>query len=442
MASVAPLLTLRRLFAVLVLFSTTRFVWNGWVDTQVLDPIWTFPFDGFEWLPRPSKAGACVLFVGMILGGLMLLAGRTAKIGAALFFVCFTYVELLDKSNYLNHYYFVSLVAFMLCWLPTTSKTPQVPRLSVTSIRLLLAVVYFYAGLAKLNPDWLFNAQPLAMWLPQHSSFPVLGPLFATREVAFLFSWAGAAFDLFAPFALFSDRIRPYFYPVLVTFHVLTWILFPIGVFPWVMIASTTVFFRDEWHVRVWRRLPWASWHVPEANGKLSEATWSPFQRAMVWLFLGVQLVFPWRTVAYEGSMYWHESGYRFGWRVMLMEKAGWATYYIQNDQGEEREFPVGDFLTPNQEKMMATQPDLMLATAKHIQEIWNDAKGENVRVRAEVWASLNGRRSQLMIDPFVDLTALKNDWGQRTFVLPLDSVIHPRKYEALKDSLRDARGW
>ena len=79
------------------------------------------------------------------------------------------YVELLDKSNYLNHYYFVSLVAFMLCWLPTTSKTPQVPRLSVTSIRLLLAVVYFYAGLAKLNPDWLFNAQPLAMWLPQHT---------------------------------------------------------------------------------------------------------------------------------------------------------------------------------------------------------------------------------------------------------------------------------
>lgn len=442
MASVAPLLTLRRLFAVLVLFSTTRFVWNGWVDTQVLDPIWTFPFDGFEWLPRPSTAGAWVLFVGMILGGVMLLAGRTAKIGAALFFVCFTYVELLDKSNYLNHYYFVSLVAFMLCWLPTTAKTPRVPRLAVTSIRLLLAVVYFYAGLAKLNPDWLLNAQPLAMWLPQHSSFPVLGPLFATREVAFLFSWAGAAFDLFAPFALFSDRIRPYFYPVLVTFHVLTWILFPIGVFPWVMIASTTVFFGDEWHVRVWRCLPWASWHVPDMNGEDDGMTWSPFHKFLVCTFLGVQLVFPWRTLAYEGSMYWHESGYRFGWRVMLMEKAGWATYYIQNDQGEEREFPVGDFLTPNQEKMMSTQPDLMLATAKHIQEIWNDAKGEHVRVRAEVWASLNGRRSQLMIDPFLDLTTFKNDWGRRIFVLPLDSVIHPRQYEALKDSLRDARGW
>ena len=172
MASVAPLLTLRRLFALLVLFSTTRFVLNGWVETQVLDPFWTFPFDGFEWLPRPSLTGAWVLFVGMILGGLLLLAGRTAKVGATIFFVCFTYVELLDKSNYLNHYYFVSLVAFMLAWLPTTARTPSVPRLATTSIRLLLALVYFYAGLAKLNADWLLHAQPLAMWLPQHSSFP------------------------------------------------------------------------------------------------------------------------------------------------------------------------------------------------------------------------------------------------------------------------------
>ena len=66
--------------------------------------------------------------------------------------------------------------------------------------------------------------------------------------------------------------------------------------------------------------------------------------------------------------------------RVMLMEKAGWATYYIQNDQGEEREFPVGDFLTPNQEN--DGNPTRFDVGYGHIQEIWNDAKGENVRVR------------------------------------------------------------
>ena len=101
------------------------------------------------------------------------------------------------------------------------------------------------------------------------------------------------------------------------------------------------------------------------------------------------------------------------------MEKAGWTTFFIQNEEGEEREFPTGSFLTPNQDKMMSTQPDLMVQTAKHIRQIWDDAYGERVKVRAEVWASLNGRRSQLMVDPFEDLASLENGWEPRTFVLP-----------------------
>ena len=439
MRSVVPLVTLRRCFALLVLFSTIRFVLNGWVHTQVLDPTWTFPFDGFEWLPRPNVWGAASLFSGMMLGGLLMLREQGARLGALLFFLCFTYVELLDKSNYLNHYYFVSLVAFMLIWLPTTWRTPQVPKVVVFSFRFMLGLVYGYAGLAKLNADWILHAQPLAMWLPQHSAVPVLGKFFAMREVAFLFSWAGAVFDLVAPFALFSDRVRPYFYPILVTFHVLTWVLFPIGVFPWVMIACTTVFFTDSWHEALWAKLQ--KW-LPQSELTPTEVKWPSWKQVALVTFLLIQAVFPWRHLAYDGSVFWHEAGYRFGWRVMLMEKAGWTTFFIQNEEGEEREFPTGSFLTPNQDKMMSTQPDLMVQTAKHIRQIWDDAYGERVKVRAEVWASLNGRRSQLMVDPFEDLASLENGWEPRTFVLPLDSVIRPREFEAIKDSLRHARGW
>jgi hypothetical protein len=439
MQSVVPLVTLRRCFALLVLFSTARFVLNGWVQTQVLDPVWTFPFDGFEWLPRPNFWGAASLFLGMFVGGVLMFRDQTARVGSLVFFLCFTYVELLDKSNYLNHYYFVSLVAFMLIWLPTTRHTPEVPRVVVFSFRFILALVYGYAGLAKLNADWMFHAQPLAMWLPQHSALPILGPMFAMREMAFLFSWAGMAFDLVAPFALFSDRFRPYFYPVLVTFHVLTWLLFPIGVFPWVMIACTTVFFTDGWHERLWSNV---SKRMPLVKVESRTCHWPGWKGATLVAFLVVQAAFPWRHLAYDGSVFWHEAGYRFGWRVMLMEKAGWATFFIQNEQGEEREFPTGTFLTPNQEKMMSTQPDLMIQTAKHIRQIWEDAYGEPVRVRAEVWANLNGRRSQLMVDPFLDFAALENGWAPRKFVLPMDSVIRPLEFEAMKDSLRHAHGW
>ena len=85
MQSVVPLVTLRRCFALLVLFSTARFVLNGWVQTQVLDPVWTFPFDGFEWLPRPNFWGAASLFLGMFVGGVLMFRDQPARVGSLVF---------------------------------------------------------------------------------------------------------------------------------------------------------------------------------------------------------------------------------------------------------------------------------------------------------------------------------------------------------------------
>ena len=76
----------RRCFALLVLFSTIRFVLNGGC-IQVLDPTWTFPFDGFEWLPRPNVWGAASLFSGMMLGGLLMLRARCSAGGPVVFLV-------------------------------------------------------------------------------------------------------------------------------------------------------------------------------------------------------------------------------------------------------------------------------------------------------------------------------------------------------------------
>ena len=440
MISAAPIITLRRFFAVLVLFSSIRFIGKGWIETQILSPVWLFPFDGFEWIPRPNAQGAMGLFVGMIAGGCMLLAGKTQRLGALLFLVCFTYVEVLDKSNYLNHYYFVSIVAFLFLLIPAKASKSMVPRIYVFSFRIIIAIVYFYAGIAKLNADWMLDAQPLRLWLPQHSSLPLIGPLFKLKGTAYLFSWMGAAFDLLAPFALFSNRLRPFFYPVLVVFHVLTWILFPIGVFPWVMIACTTVFFRDEWHINLWRRLPWAPLHIPSKNSTHFPMTfWDKNIKGLLVFFLLFQLVFPWRYLAHKGNSYWHEFGYRFAWKVMLMEKAGYTTYYIENEAGQKQVFPIENFLSPNQLKMVGAKPDLIVQAAHLIHAHWKRENNENIKVSAEVWTTLNGRRSQLMIDPFVDLATVKNDWSERNYVLPLDSVIRPKEFWKLKGPLRNA---
>jgi len=39
--------------------------------------------------------------------------------------------------------------------------------------------------------------------------------------------------------------------------------------------------------------------------------------------FFVIQIFFPWRYLLYPGELFWTEQGYRFSWRVMLMEKAG-----------------------------------------------------------------------------------------------------------------------
>lgn len=448
MVDAAPLITLRRVFALLVLFSTARFVSYGWVGCQLIDPIWTFPFEGFGWLPRPSKLGAVFLFGGMFAGGFAMLHGRWQRFGSGLFFICFTYVELLDKSNYLNHYYLVSIMALLLTVIPAKSSSPLVPRYALWTVKIILCLIYFYAGIAKLNADWLLRAQPLAIWLPQHSSIPFVGEFFAEKWVAYTFSWGGAIFDLSAPFALCFSKTRQFFYPVLVAFHLMTWWLFPIGIFPWVMICCTTVFFGAHSH-----RKFWALWRIDNVKiPKVSQAHFlssSPQNSIMsrvgkyvAVIFLAFQILIPLRPWAYSGSVFWNESGYRFGWRVMLMEKAGWMTFYVVDELGREKMVDLKPWLTPNQEKMISTQPDMLVQLAQHIKSEYELLGEGTVKVRAEVWVSLNGRRSQLFLDPFTDLSAEVNDGSARDYVLPMDSIIRPTDYARSQAEMREKKGW
>ena len=202
----APLFTLRRLFGVLVVFSTIRFIYYGWIDCQILSPIITFPFEEFNFLPRPNYLGTCLLFFAMLLGGFCITTGKWFKIGCTLFFLCFTYIELLDKTNYLNHYYFVSLLSFLLIFSSAHKEKYRIPKIQINLFKFIIGLVYFLAGIAKLNQDWLLDAQPLALWLPAHVETPIIGWLFKYKTTAYLFSWGGALFDISAPFFLLSNH--------------------------------------------------------------------------------------------------------------------------------------------------------------------------------------------------------------------------------------------
>ena len=451
-ADLSTLAVFRILFGAVAVYSTLRFVANGWIVDQFVAPKMFFPYYGWEWLPRPSSEALYVLFGLLTLSAIGVMLGALYRASITTFFLLFTYLELLDRSNYLNHYYFVSMVALLLILLPAHRMAsldvrwrPQLARDSaawwmVHAPKVLLTLLYFFAGIAKLQPAWLVDAMPLKMWLPQHNTLPLLGPLLDEPWVAYAFSWGGALFDLTVGFALWNRKLRPFAYLAVVVFHMLTWVLFPIGVFPLMMMVVTLSFFPASAHRRTLQRFGLIrpsdnTYTFPRQSGRVVSA--------LLVLGLVFHMVYPFRYLAYPGDLFWNEEGYRFSWRVMLMEKAGKAFFYVKDQRYPgEKEVTLGKYLTPKQEKEMSTQPDMLLYFAHWIGNEYAKQGVHNPKVRAEVWVTLNGEGSHLFIDPYFNLMEAEDGFHHQPWIIPRDSVITLNELEALRSELKAKHDW
>ena len=142
-------------------------------------------------------------------------------------------------------------------------------------------------------------------------------------------------------------------------------------------------------------------------------------------LFFVVQLVMPFRYMLYPGELFWTEEGYRFSWRVMLMEKAGITTFTIK-DAESGTSFVVNntDFLTSFQEKQMSFQPDFILEYAHYLGDHFTAQGHKNVQVFAESYVALNGRVSQPYIDASIDLYQQKESFKHKDWILPFKDEI------------------
>lgn len=432
--SIAPLVTFRVAFGAMMLLSIIRFWYNGWITSLYVQPKFYFAYPGFEWLHPAGNTGMHIVFFCMGLAALLVAAGFLYRPAIIAFFLLFTYIELLDITNYLNHYYFISIVSFLMIWLPANRSfavdcriRPQIARATVPLwtigiIRLQLGMVYFFAGLAKLNADWLLEAMPMRIWLPAKSHLPVVGPLMYQSWVAYVFSWFGACYDLFIPFFLINRKTRPVAYAFVLVFHIATAVFFPgIGMFPYVMIVSSLVFFSGRFHERLLQLLSFNHYHRDTAAQAYTYSKLArPLLRAGVVVYFLVQLFLPLRYLLYPGHLFWHEEGFRFSWRVMLMEKSGNSFFYVKEPAtGKTYEVNNSEFLTPLQEKMMSTQPDMLLYYAHFLAKEYARRGVQQPAVFVEDYVTLNGRRSRLFIDSTADLAKKKWSWKHYDWVLP-----------------------
>ena len=429
---VHSLAVFRMLFGLLMAVAMLRLLALGWVGDLFVEPRFHFPYPGFEWVRAWPSFWMHVHVAGLAGCALGIALGFRYRFCSVGFLLGFTYLELIDQTTYLNHYYLVTLLAGLLPVLPAQGawsvdawrnrrlRRDRVPAWTINLLRFQIGVVYFFAGVAKLNADWLGRAQPLRIWLPTRTDLPFIGAFLDQGWVAYAASWSGALFDLVIPFLLLSRRTRMPAYAVLVGFHVVTWLLFRIGMFPWIMLAGALVFFPPDWPMRVWRRRDSRRQSGEADRPKVRAESLKPvarWQLAVAGVYVGVHVLMPLREFVYRGPSAWSYEGFNFAWKVMVAEKTGYVIFHAWDPvRRTGRRIKTSDYLTPRQAVLMAQDPHLIRMLARWMAADLEARGHEGTEVRVDAFATLNGRPGQRIIAPDVNLAGpLEDGW-----ILPL----------------------
>ncbi|MFZ0014405.1 MAG: HTTM domain-containing protein [Acidimicrobiia bacterium] len=389
-------------FGLVGLILTVRFFAHGWIDPLFIAPEFHFKYPGFAWVEPLPGIGMYLVFGALALCSVSIALGLWHRVGAAGFAVGLAYVELIERTNFLNHYYWMILTAVVMAFLPMSRTWSldvwrgraddtggRVPMWVVWLLRFQVGMVYFFAGVAKINPDWLVRAEPLSTWLPARAELWLVGPLLALPATPFALAWAGALFDVTVVGWLLIQRTRLVAYAALVAFHLSTWLLFPsIGVFPLVMGLGALVFFEPDWPRALSRRVVLAQ----GGGGRLR-----PLWVGVATVYVLAMLLIPVRHLAIPGDVRWTGEGYQGAWQVMLTDKTGTVDFLVTKD-GSTWIVPPPAYLTDRQMAVMATDPALIAQTARLIAA----EHGGSVSARALV--AVNGRRSVRFTDESVDI--------------------------------------
>jgi len=329
---IASLVFFRVSFGLIMLWEVFRY-WPR-IEWNYLIPIFHFKYYGFEWVKVLPGDGMYYLFVMLGILAVLITLGLFYRVASILFFFGFIYVFLLDQTYYLNHFYLVCLFSFLLIFTPCnrsssldalinpTKRSQFIPAWCVWLLRAQIGIVHFYAGLAKLNPDWL-HGEPMRAWLAERASYPVLGQFFTEEWAVYLFSYGGLGFDLLIVPLLLFRKTRVIGYIWVIIFNSLNAYLFKIGVFPWLMMSATLIFFSPGWPRQFLATVQQKKLYLEEEAASIP--AFSHFYRFSTILFVAVyltfQLIMPLRHYLYPGNVSWTEEGHRFSWRMKLNRK-------------------------------------------------------------------------------------------------------------------------
>jgi len=432
---VSILVFFRIIFGAVMLWEVLRYFAYDWIASYWIEPTFHFTYYGFDWV-RPLPGDLMYLhFFALGILSIFIIIGFKYRISTVLFFLGFTYIFLIEESRYLNHFYLIIWISFLLIFVPAHRalsidslrnkklKSDTVPAWSLWLLRAQIGIVYFFGGLAKLNADWLAG-EPLRTWLGEQTDFPLLGQFFNEEWMVYLFSYGSLLIDLIIiPFLLWK-KTRLSAFGIVTIFHILNNELFDIGIFPWFMIFATLLFFYPSWPRRMVyyiRRI-----HEEKRLQHLTVANNEQTKKIITVLFLSflvIQVVIPLRHHFYPGEVSWTEEGHNFSWHMKLRDKQVFELMFYATDPmtGTTWVIDPSDALTERQYSKMSTRPDMILQYAHHISDSLQQLGYEKIEVKAKVVASLNNREPQLLVDPDINLAEQPRTLLPKNWIIPLD---------------------
>jgi hypothetical protein len=422
-----PLIAFRVAFGLALALWSVYMLFSGNVYNLFIAPDYFFTYNGFSWIKPLAAAGMYSVFVVLFISSVMIGAGWYFRISTIVFTLLFGYVSLIDQSIYLSYYYYVLLLVIMLCLSPAnrlfsidlirkpTSRVDFIPRWGILAFQIQVALVFIFAGMAKLNADWLFQGRPMNIWLENLSlavglDFP---RWMISGWLPVALSWFLILFDFIIPHFLLDKSTSLGAFRMVVLMQIAALIFFPAGFFPVLILFFCTVFLPAERIHRLISGISYLLYDLFQFRGEVFQPGASfmlQYRKKRVFplvllLFFAAQIALPISLFLSWGSGRWADTAFLFSWDIRLHEKDAQVQIWSHNpDTDLEQEIDLNKYLAPHQQRRMAESPKMIHQFIHHLRHDGLDSTASPLkRVRAYATISLNGHDPQMLVNQEVN---------------------------------------
>ena len=411
----SALIIFRIAFGLLIFLESVGAIFTGWVTRNLVQPKFTFSFIGFEWIQPLPGNWMYVFYVVMGIFGLLVVVGYKYRLSMIAFTLMWTTTYLMQKSSYNNHYYLLMLLSAIMVFQPANRYLsldarfkPEIKDISMPQwcswvFIIQMFIVYTYASIAKMYPDWL-NTSVIEVILQGKRDYMIVGNLLQQKWMHYFITYGGLLFDgLIIPLLLFKPT-RKWAFFVSLFFHLFNSFVFQVGIFPYLSIAFALFFFEPK----TVRNLFLKKKPFYDQNEVVIPKYKTPFLIVFVIYFI-IQIGLPLRHWFFKDDVLWTEEGHRLSWRMMLRSKSG-STNFRVIDIKTNAVIPIklDDYLTKSQQRSATTKPDMIWQFAQHLKKDFAE-KGIDVQVYVNAYVRVNKAKAQQLIDPEIDLASV--DW-------------------------------